>query len=65
MTFGPEWISGNKNLTTSDPVGFWVFLVVSNMVWVVVPLALLKDSWDAVSAAMRATAASAGEKKQQ
>jgi len=46
ITFGPEWVTGSKNINTSDPLLFWCHLVFFNMVWVVIPFWLLKQSWD-------------------
>lgn len=29
MTFCPEWLSGNQNLVTSNPLYLWFYLTVS------------------------------------
>lgn len=50
VTFGPEWITGSHSLNTSNPLYLWVYLVFFNMLWVVVPLALLYQSWKALAA---------------
>eukprot|EP00117_Sycon_ciliatum_P022291 scpid81426/ scgid19272/ Emopamil-binding protein-like; Emopamil-binding-related protein len=46
MTFGPEWITGSKYLNTSDPLLLWVYLVFFNILWVIVPIGLLVQSWN-------------------
>ena len=51
MTFGPEWITGSHALDTSNPLYLWVYLFFFNMLWFVVPLALLYQSWKALAAA--------------
>lgn len=45
MTFCPEWLTGNVNLNTDNFLHFWVYLVFFNMLWVVIPLLLLWQSW--------------------
>jgi len=50
MTFGPEWLSGSKNLVTDNWVYLWLYLVVSNAVWVVIPVALMYQSWVVLTA---------------
>ena len=53
MTFAPEWLTGNQNLDTSNPLFLWVFLVFFNMLWVVMPLyALWVAYWDIGNAMM-------------
>eukprot|EP00054_Salpingoeca_dolichothecata_P021319 m.136223 g.136223 ORF g.136223 m.136223 type:complete len:216 (-) comp23943_c0_seq2:118-765(-) len=44
MTFFPEFVEGSPNLSTSNPVYLWVYLVFMNILWVVLPLVLLWDS---------------------
>ena len=53
MTFAPEWLSGNRNLVTSNPLYLWVYLVFFNGLWVVVPVLLLYQSWVACSAPVK------------
>ena len=53
MTFSPEWLTGSKGLTTDDPLLLWVYLVFFNMLWVVIPLALLKQSYVYLCGALR------------
>lgn len=50
MTFAPELLSGGKNLTTDNWLYLWVYLVLCNGLWVVIPLALMYQSWLAVTA---------------
>ncbi|KAK0040839.1 emopamil-binding protein [Biomphalaria pfeifferi] len=45
MTFCPEWLSGNKNLNTSSFLYLWIYLILMNGIWVVVPALLLIQSW--------------------
>uniref|UniRef100_A0A0B6ZSD3 EXPERA domain-containing protein n=1 Tax=Arion vulgaris TaxID=1028688 RepID=A0A0B6ZSD3_9EUPU len=45
MTFCPEWLTGSHNLDTSNFMYLWVYLVFFNMVWVVVPLLLMYQTW--------------------
>ncbi|PAA69889.1 hypothetical protein BOX15_Mlig009609g1 [Macrostomum lignano] len=48
MTFAPEWLSGNKNLT-DDPFKVWFHLFFFNFLWVVFPLLMLIQSYKALS----------------
>lgn len=32
MTFCPEWLTGNPNLDTSNPLYFWVYLMVCTLI---------------------------------
>lgn len=45
MTFCPEWLTGSKALRTNNALYLWVYLVFFNMLWVVIPLALMYHSW--------------------
>ena len=45
MTFCPEWLTGSKALTTNNVLYLWFYLFFFNMLWVVVPLALMCHSW--------------------
>jgi len=49
MTFAPEWITGSKNLVTDNWLFLWVYLVFFNGLWVIVPLALMYQSWLALT----------------
>ena len=46
MYFGAELWSGSKNLT-DDTFYFWVYLIFFNFLWVIFPLLLLWQSWNA------------------
>ncbi|KJE94073.1 ebpl protein [Capsaspora owczarzaki ATCC 30864] len=54
MTFCPEWLVGSPALNTSNPLHLWVYLFFFNMVWVVVPLALMWQSWNFLNNAVLA-----------
>ncbi|KAL8681377.1 MAG: hypothetical protein Q9186_002520 [Xanthomendoza sp. 1 TL-2023] len=41
MTFAPEWLLGNPNLQTDNPMYLWLYLVFFNGLWVVMPLSCL------------------------
>ncbi|OWF40562.1 emopamil-binding protein-like [Mizuhopecten yessoensis] len=45
MTFCPEWLQDSPNLRTDSFLYLWVYLVFFNILWVVVPLALLVQSY--------------------
>ncbi|KAK3087191.1 hypothetical protein FSP39_002886 [Pinctada imbricata] len=45
MTFCPEWLTGSMNLVTSNFLYLWVYLVFFNGLWVVIPLALMWQSY--------------------
>ncbi|KAF5369121.1 hypothetical protein D9615_010424 [Tricholomella constricta] len=57
MTFCPEWLTGSKNLDTSNPLFLWVYLFFMNIIWVIVPLALMVDSYGHIARALRQQAA--------
>ncbi|EDV25797.1 uncharacterized protein TRIADDRAFT_24579 [Trichoplax adhaerens] len=48
MTFAPEWITGSPSLDTSNALYLWIYLVFFNGLWVVIPLAMLWQSWEAL-----------------
>ncbi|XP_059169066.1 emopamil-binding protein-like [Physella acuta] len=50
MTFCPEWLTGSKSLDTSNWMFLWVYLVFFNGLWVVVPLLLMYQTWEAMKA---------------
>ncbi|CAO1612981.1 unnamed protein product [Parajaminaea phylloscopi] len=58
MTFAPEWLSGNQYLNGSNWMLMWVYLFFMNMVWVVIPLYLLYDSFKAITSSTNAKAVS-------
>jgi len=64
MTFCPEWLTGNKNLETSNFLYFWVYLVFMNMLWVVIPLWLMWDSYSFIVGTLRSASGSKLAKKQ-
>ena len=45
MTFCPEWLTGSPSLDTSNALFLWVYLVFFNGIWVVIPGALMWQSW--------------------
>ncbi|XP_067669695.1 emopamil-binding protein-like [Haliotis asinina] len=45
MTFCPDWFVGSPNLVTDNALYLWVYLVFFNGLWVVIPLAMLWQSW--------------------
>lgn len=56
MTFAPEWLTGSPSLPeASDVLLFWIYLVLMNSVWVVVPVLLMYDSWREISSALPGT----------
>ncbi|XP_070539028.1 emopamil-binding protein-like [Ptychodera flava] len=50
MTFAPDWLVGSPSLDTSNPLYLWCYLVFFNGLWVVIPIALLYQSWIALKA---------------
>lgn len=55
MTFAPEWLTGSRALATSDWLLLWVYLVLMNLVWVVVPAWLMVDSYAFVANSLSET----------
>lgn len=53
MTFAPEWLSGNANLSTGDWMHLWLYLVFFNGIWVVMPGWCLWVAWGEVSGAFK------------
>lgn len=51
MTFCPEWLSGNESLATDDLVYLWLYLFFFNTVWVWIPLWILYEGYNELSAA--------------
>lgn len=45
MTFCPEWVNGSKNLVTDNGLYLWVYLFFFNMIWVIIPFALMYHTW--------------------
>ncbi|KAL9935729.1 hypothetical protein V8E36_005306 [Tilletia maclaganii] len=57
MTFAPEWLTGNKELNGSNWVLLWVYLWFMNMIWVVIPVYLLVDSYGFIARSLKTTSA--------
>jgi len=53
MTFCPEWLTGSPNLNTSNPLYLWVYLFLMNVIWVVIPLWLMVDSYGHIANSLR------------
>lgn len=53
MTFAPQWLAGSAQLETGDWLLLWVYLVVMNLVWVVIPLWLMADSYLFIAQSLR------------
>jgi len=49
MTFCPEWLKGSPSLDTSNPLYLWLYLWFFNGLWVVIPFALLWQSYHALN----------------
>ncbi|KAK0523019.1 asparagine-linked glycosylation protein [Tilletia horrida] len=58
MTFCPEWLTGNKGLNGSDWVLLYVYLWFMNMIWVVIPVYLLVDSYSFLARSLKSIGAS-------
>ncbi|KAL1796613.1 hypothetical protein ACET3X_005153 [Alternaria dauci] len=52
MTFAPEWLTGSPNLDTSNWMYLWLYLTFFNGLWVVFPLWILYEAYQAMSSAM-------------
>ncbi|KAI0725633.1 Emopamil-binding protein [Fomitopsis betulina] len=59
MTFCPEWLTGSQYLNTNNVLHFWVYLVFMNVIWVVVPIWLMVDSYGHIAGSLRAVQAKA------
>jgi len=53
MTFCPEWLTGSPNLNTSNWLYLWVYLFFMNIIWVVVPIVLMADSYGHIARSLR------------
>ncbi|KAL4250621.1 EBP family protein [Abortiporus biennis] len=53
MTFAPEWLTGSVALNTSNPLYLWVYLFFMNVIWVVIPLWLMYDSYGHIASSLR------------
>ncbi|KAJ7442621.1 Emopamil-binding protein [Mycena latifolia] len=63
MTFCPEWLTGSPNLDTSNALFLWVYLVFMNVIWVVIPIGLMVDSYGHIAKTLRSAQAAAQAKK--
>ncbi|EEH42305.1 uncharacterized protein PADG_07125 [Paracoccidioides brasiliensis Pb18] len=48
MTFAPEWLTGSQSLNTGDPIFLWLYLVFFNILWVFLPIWVLKQGWEEI-----------------
>jgi len=53
MTFCPEWLTGSPSLDTSNPLYLWVYLFFMNIIWVVIPVWLMWDSYGHIAGSLR------------
>ncbi|KAI0699313.1 Emopamil-binding protein [Cerioporus squamosus] len=53
MTFCPEWLTGSPNLETGNFLYLWVYLFFMNVIWVVIPLWLMYDSYGHIAKSLR------------
>ncbi|KAF8264758.1 Emopamil-binding protein [Lactarius quietus] len=53
MTFCPEWLTGSPSLDTSNPLFLWVYLVFMNIIWVIIPVWLMYDSYTHIAGTLR------------
>ena len=53
MTFAPEWLSGNTNLDTAEPIYLWLYLTFFNILWVFIPIWVLYEGYGEMSAAFK------------
>ncbi|EJC97888.1 Emopamil-binding protein [Fomitiporia mediterranea MF3/22] len=63
MTFCPEWLTGSPNLDTSNFLYLYVYLVFMNVIWVIIPLWLMYDSYQHIAGSLRLAQRSAAAKK--
>ncbi|KZT73742.1 Emopamil-binding protein [Daedalea quercina L-15889] len=54
MTFCPEWLTGSQYLNTDNVLHFWIYLVIMNVIWVVIPIWLMIDSYGHIAGSLRA-----------
>lgn len=64
MTFAPEWLTGSKALDTSNWLLLWCYLFFMNTAWVVIPFALMVDSYGYIVDSVRARGKMQIEKQQ-
>ncbi|KAL0961389.1 hypothetical protein HGRIS_006340 [Hohenbuehelia grisea] len=63
MTFCPEWLTGSPNLNTNNALHLWVYLVFMNIIWVIIPLWLMIDSYGHIAKSLRLTQANLADRK--
>jgi len=56
MTFCPEWLVGSPSLDTSNWLYLYVYLMFMNVLWVIIPLWLMVDSYQVLARSARAFA---------
>lgn len=62
MTFAPEWLSGNTNLDTANPIYLWLYLTFFNTLWVWFPIWILYEGYNEISAAFTNSVSSSKKK---
>jgi len=63
MTFAPEWLSGSPNLETGNFMYLYVYLIFFNTLWVWIPLWILWEAYNNITAAIEQRAKRDGVKK--
>ncbi|KZT12078.1 Emopamil-binding protein [Laetiporus sulphureus 93-53] len=63
MTFCPEWLTGNQYLNTDNVLHFWVYLVFMNVIWVIIPIWLMIDSYRHIARSLRVAQVATRAKK--
>jgi hypothetical protein len=63
MTFCPEWLTGSPALDTSNVLYFWVYLFFMNVLWVIIPIWLMYDSYNAIVGSLRLEQSQATKQK--
>ena len=64
VTFAPEWLTGSLNLDTSSLMKVWLYLVVFNIVWVVIPAWFLYEAYINITTTFAASASTAKHVKE-
>ncbi|KAN0118584.1 Emopamil-binding protein [Russula decolorans] len=62
MTFCPEWLTGSPSLDTSNTLFLWVYLVFMNVIWVLIPMWLMYDSYTHIAGSLRSAQAGKARK---
>ncbi|VDB91888.1 unnamed protein product [Peniophora sp. CBMAI 1063] len=63
MTFCPEWLTASPSLATHHWLYLWVYLVFMNVIWVVIPLWLMWDSYGHIAISLRSAHSGPAPKK--